>query len=113
MSTGRYLMTRVEKADRRQRIIAMRLSGVAPYDIARKFGMTANYVRAVLREADVAAETAAYGSDVDSIWSLPEEERRLAFARRAAEGARAALRNPSFEFSPVSTVITATGTNEA
>jgi hypothetical protein len=87
-----YAMTQADKADRRKQIVSLWHEGVAPYDIGRKFGLTPNYVRAVLRAAgETEFEPQAYGSQVDGIWSMSESDRRLAFAERAAQGARLQL----------------------
>jgi hypothetical protein len=89
MSSGPYLMTLAEKQERRNAIIALWEAGSAPTEIARRYGLTANYVRVVLKSADVDVD-AANGArpKVDRMWELDEDERRRAIIERAAQGCR-------------------------
>lgn len=63
--------------------------GSTPEEIASEVGMTASHIRKILLDNGEAASASIGG--VDSIWELEENQRRIAFARRAQRGARKAL----------------------
>lgn len=63
--------------------------GSTPEEIAAEVGMTASHIRKILLDNGEAASASIGG--VDSIWELEENQRRIAFARRAQRGARKAL----------------------
>lgn len=77
------------KAERRAEIIQLRRGGMRPRDIAQKFGLQRNTVNRILSDAGVTSgHVPNYADMVDRIWSLPDDERRIAIAKRAAQGAR-------------------------
>jgi uncharacterized protein YjcR len=89
MSGSGYLMTLEEKAERRRAMVALYEIGTQPADIAKHFGVTANYVRALLREAGW--EVTPPAQNKASIWDLEGPELRRAIRQRAADGARQRL----------------------
>lgn len=89
MSGPAYLMTLEEKAERRKAIVVLYELGTQPADIAKHFGITANYVRALLREAGW--EVTPPAQNKASIWDLEGPALRRAIAQRAADGARQRL----------------------
>lgn len=86
---SRYVMTAAEKDARRDRVLDLGTRGVHPRMIATECGLTTNYVRNVLRSHAVDFAKLSSGMEVDRVWSVGEDQRRLAFQRRAAAGARA------------------------
>lgn len=77
--------------DHRARILDLCRSGHLPTDIARRVRMPTARVRDVLADEGVEPENTDYGHEMGRIWSAPADARRAAFAKRAREGARAAL----------------------
>lgn len=67
--------------------------GHSPSEIAREMGVTKRTVYIRLNAQGVEFERGR----PDDIWSLPEDERRTEISRRAARGARAALREITSE----------------
>ena len=84
-------MTREQKAVRLERMCDRFEHGSRPADIAKSYGLSAEYVRAALHERGYDTTTPAYREKrVDSVWEMDEDRRRHEIIRRAAEGARAA-----------------------
>jgi len=63
--------------------------GLPVAEIARLCGMTSTAVRTMAHRTGLRHQSKA--GLVSAIWEMDEDERRAAFARRAAEGARKAL----------------------
>jgi hypothetical protein len=94
MSGSGYLMTLEEKAERRKQIVALYKRGSQPNDIGQRLGVTANYVRAILRDNGI--EVAPPEQNQGSIWDLDGPALRKAIIKRAAEGARKRLNEIEF-----------------
>lgn len=88
MSGPGYLMTLAEKQERQRQMVELWRDGHQPSDIAKRFGMTANYVRLVLKNDGIDLDEEAGRPRVDTIWDMPENDRRQAIAKRAALAAR-------------------------
>lgn len=81
-----YVTGRTAKAERADEMLEAYNNGMSPREIAADFNVTARCVYVRLGENGVIFDNAKRQSE--AFWSLPEDERRLAFARKAAEGAR-------------------------
>lgn len=83
-------MTLEEKAKRRQKIVTLHRAGSSPSSIGNYVGVTADYVRILLREL---GETVPEHTDhhIAPMWDMDEERRREAIVRRASQGARATI----------------------
>lgn len=84
--------TRLPNRDRQ--ILSMYRAGDRVGQIAATLTVSTHYVLCRLRAKGVDTSARAMPRyDVNPIWEMPEAERREAIARRAARGAREALRN--------------------
>lgn len=79
-----------EQVAHRRNLIWQRYGeGNTPAEIAVEAGMSEKQVRKILLDNGKSASVSIGG--VDSIWELEDNQRRVAFARRAQRGARKAL----------------------
>lgn len=80
---------------RKARIIAKFRAGSSPYDIAQHHQMPVGRVRVFLRAMgeEVTEYDPSAAGERDSLWSLSDDERRIAFAERARRGAKETLDN--------------------
>lgn len=81
-----HSMTLAEKAKRREKIVTLHRSGSSASSIANYVGVTADYVRILLREL---GETVPERVDhhIAPMWDMDDDRRREAIARRASRGA--------------------------
>lgn len=79
---------RAARAERAQQMLVTYRQGASVAEIGRQYGLSERQVYIRLNELGVVFVSKA----PSDIWSLPENERRIAFARRAARGARKQLR---------------------
>lgn len=97
---------------RKARILELHRAGSSPYDIANHHGLRVGAVRVFLRAMgeEITEYDRSVPIDRDSIWSLPDDERRIAFAERARQGAKQTLDahavNELAQFPPLSTLVT-------
>jgi len=89
------------KRKRAERMLDYYLEGWSPLEISRMLGVTQRCVYIRLNDAGIEFEPGW----PDDIWSMPDDVKRLAISRRAARGAREALKEFS-PLSPLSTVFT-------
>lgn len=78
----------VRPADRAEKILEAYSTGASTKQIANRFNVTPQAVRARLKAQGVDFEQ----DDRTSLWTLPEDRRREAITNRAARGAAEALR---------------------
>ena len=91
-------MTLAEKQERRAQIVSLWEDGSQPSEIAKRFRLTANYVRVVLAASGVDVDAATDARPkVDRIWDLDDDDRRREIIARASEGARTRLAEMAFE----------------
>lgn len=81
---------RSAKADRAEEMLAAFNGGLTPREIAEDMGVTVRCVYVRLTKQGVTFDNEKRRGAV--MWSLPEDERRLAIAQRAAHGASEALK---------------------
>lgn len=74
----------------RQRVTFLLAGGLKPGEIAWRVGLTRDEVRSFCRAAPPPPDVFD-GYGVNAMWSMPADQRRLAFHARAQQGARAAL----------------------
>ena len=97
---------RAEKADRAEEMLAAFNAGLTPQEIAEDFGVTSRCV--YIRLNDLGIEFDSTKRRDAALWSLPDDERRVIFAQRAAKAAREQLKQIR-SHSPLSTVFTGAG----
>lgn len=74
----------------RQRVVERHRAGAMAYDIANRLGLRVDEVRTILALEGIQSEESVDYGPVHPMWSMDEDRRRQAIARRAAEGARRA-----------------------
>lgn len=74
-----------------EKAIAMHRAGTAPANIGYRLGISADQVRKLLIEAGETV-TPSIIHKFHPMWEMSDSDRRLAIAKRAANGARKALR---------------------
>ncbi len=89
------------KTSRAEQMLAAYNGGLSPLEIAHRMGVTQRCVYVRLNALGVEFEIGR----PDDLWSLPEAERRIEITRRAARGAREALKQFQ-RLSPLSTEFT-------
>ena len=77
--------------DVKSSIIRMGLRGGSRREIERSLPASGRTIRAVLTEAGIATKSTPPPYQINGIWSLPDDERRAAFAKRSRDGARRTL----------------------